>query len=193
MNQPRLQNMLLLAVLAGLSACSPQGKEGFDKNVDAAGNNLQQMGANLAGVANNFANQARDNAYKTSYQIQEWAMKEPEPPKGPSPVDSRYCYQSFHDILCYRAPMPGAEHRLVSYQGTFAEPPPQPTMKLLPTHPYDPSQMPERRVAVARPVFIGLPPEVKPDTTPQAAPTPEEIKPENIPEQLPNPALVPQL
>jgi hypothetical protein len=182
-----------IVLALSLSACSPEGKAALKENVDAAGQNLNQAGKNTAAVAGKLADQARENLYKTSYKIQEWAMTEPEV-KQPSVIAQRYCYQSFHDILCYRAPMPGAEHRLVAYQGTYAEPPPQPTMQLLPTKAYDPSMQPASRVANARPVFIGLPPEVKADAMPaEPQPLPANIPLEQIPEQMPNPTMVPQL
>ena len=180
-----------LAVLSlSLSACSPEGKQAADANLKAAENTAGAVAANNLHTANKYATLAKDNLYKTSYQIQKWVATPPEAPKPPRAIEQTYCYKSFHDILCYRAPLPGAEHRLIAYQGTGAEPPPQAVTELLPTQTMDANQLPQNRVANARPVFIGLPPPIKDDKTPVAL---GEIPPEAIPVQQPNPALVPQL
>lgn len=193
MTSIRLYSALSLTLVLCLGACTPEAKQTLKANTLAATRNMQQARANLYAVGGKFAEQARENLYKTSYKVQEWAMTKPKP-HVPSDIGQRYCYKSFHDILCYRAPLPGAEHRLVSYQGTHAEPPPQPVMTLLPTRDYDPSQQPASRVANARPVFVGLPPGVSPNDTPQEPePIPADIPIEEIPEELPNPVLVPQL
>jgi hypothetical protein len=188
MKQPYLITSVLLVL--SLGACSPEGKEAAKENKEAAVNNAEVAVGNSLNRTNHYANIARENIYKTSYQIQKWVATPPELPKGPREIEQSYCYRSFHDVLCYRSPMPGAENRLVAYQGTGAEAPPQAVTQLLPTHPYDSSQLPQNRVANARPVFIGLPPTVKDDKTP--APTPE-LPPEAIPAPQPNPVLVPQL
>lgn len=187
----RLSRYVALSlVLLGVSACSPQGKAELKANMQAANANIKQALDNAGAVANKFADQARENAYETSYQVQEWAMKKPEV-KPPGVIAQRYCYHSLQDILCYRAPMPGAEQRLVAYQGTFAEPPPPAVTQLLPTHPFDSSQLPENRIANATPVFIGLPPDIQ-EEGPQSPPV-IDLNPANIPAERPNPELAPQL
>jgi hypothetical protein len=179
------------AALLILSACSPQGKEAANANYEAAKQHAKVAAENVSGVANKLANDLKENAYKTSYQVQKWAATPPAAPPVPNAVAKSYCYRSMQDVLCYRSPVPGAESRLVAYQGTDAEPPPPVITQLLPTHEFDSSQLPESRVANARPVFIGAPPEVK-DEKPSLD-IPIDTPPEKVPEQLPNPALVPQL
>jgi len=181
---------LSAALLLALAACSPEGKAAFNANMKAAGQNAENVANNAGVVANKYANIAKDNVYKTSYQVQKWAATPPEAPKGPREIEQSYCYRSFHDVLCYRAPLPGAESRLVAYQGTYAEEPPPSVTQLLPTHPYDPSQLPENRIANAQPVFLGLPPPVKEDKN---ATLPADTPIENIPAPQPDPKIAPQL
>jgi len=158
----------------------------------AAGNNIKGAANNAATVAGAVATEAKDATYEASYHVQKWVVTPPGGgPKPPQAIANRYCYHSLQDILCYRAPMPGAENRLVAYQGSDAEEPPQATMQLLPTHPYDSSQQPASRVANASPVFIGMPPEVKGDVSQPGAPATPPM--DKIPEQQPNPVTTPQL
>ncbi len=182
----KLYPLLGAVSLMCLAACSPEGKQAFNDNMTAAGNNVKGAANNAAIVATNVATVAKDNVYKTSYQVQKWVVTPPEGPKPPQAIANRYCYRTAQDILCYRAPMPGAETRLVAYQGTDAEEPPQSVTQLLPMHPYDSSQQPASRVANAKPVFIGLAPEIKADSS--QIPIPAQV-----PEQQPNPVIAPQL
>ena len=42
-------------------------------------------------------------------------LKKPPPPKT-QPAETRYCYKTYNDIICYNRPLPGEEYRLVGYQ-----------------------------------------------------------------------------
>jgi hypothetical protein len=50
--------------------------------------------------------------------VKELVKPYPPPPKpGLKPVRDAYCYRVMQDIMCYHEPQPGAEARLVAYQG----------------------------------------------------------------------------
>lgn len=142
-------------------------------------------------TAEKWANDLRDNIHVTSDRIEKWATT---PPPGPGPrhaIAPSYCYHVLQDILCYRQPMPGWEHRLAGYQGTGAPAPPPAMMEPLAmrdstkTAPQAAS-----KVASAQPVFVNMPTgiaaaEKEPESPEQA------VDPSH--EQLPDPALAPQL
>lgn len=56
----------------------------------------------------------------TSWQkIREFLDLSSKPPvKEKSRVQPRYCYQAYHDVICYSKPLPGQENRLLAYQNT---------------------------------------------------------------------------
>lgn len=84
-------------------------------------------------------------------------------------IPSTYCYRVMQDIVCYRDPQPGAEARLVAYQGTVAVAPPIPTpaevKKTVATAPelFDPKPqpVPEPVLPKLKPVYVMPPPPVK--------------------------------
>lgn len=130
----------------------------------------------------------RDNVKVTARKVKDWWTYEPDA-RPPRSVPDSYCYRTQGDVLCYRSPMPGWEHRLVGYQGTFAEPPPPPIMQPLPTAVVDESKLPANRVANAQPVFVEMPLEAKEEPK-----TAEDLQaPENVRETIEDPALAPQL
>ena len=139
-------------------------------------------------TAKGYANQLRDNVKKTGAKIQEWWFT-PLPSTEPLPVASSYCYKAQTDILCYRQPMPGWEHRLVAYQGTGAAPPPPATMQLMPQKANDNSKLAENRLANVKPIFVELPPEPKQAPKDASQPTTDD----HSQEVLPDPTLTPQL
>lgn len=131
----------------------------------------------------------KDSIYETKDQLKEWIFTPPKKKGEPLPIASRYCYKAQTDILCYRQPMPGWEGRLVAYQGTDALPPPPPVMELMPKATKDSRQLPENRVATAKPVFAEPPKEEK-----KEAKDPNEPElPNSLNEQLPDPSQSPQL
>src|SRR5690606_10093232 len=134
------------------------------------------------------ANIVRDNIKVTNKKIVDWWTYEPEV-KPPHAIASSYCYKAQSDVMCYRQPMPGWEHRLIGYQGTFAEAPPPALMQPLPSASVDKSKLPENRIANATPVFDEIPEEIKLEPE-----NPEDMQaPENVRENIENPALAPQL
>jgi hypothetical protein len=136
----------------------------------------------------------KDNLRDTSNHLEDWVKTKPSGQGDSKPVASSYCYYALQDIVCYRQPMPGWEHRLVAYQGTDAKEPPSAMMEPLPKRASENnSDKPEVKAANSQPVFATMPKEStdKPDTSDQkgnSVPVPEAVH-----EQLPNPALSPEL
>lgn len=150
---------------------------------------LLLTGCPAADAAKDLANDTKDSIYETSYQIKDWAMTPPAPPKPPLEVADTYCYRVLQDILCHRQPMPGWEDRLVGYQGTHATSPTPAQMELLAKRKDDPSILPANRVANAKPVFTSLPPLPKEtEKSTESAPAVDSSH-----EILPDPALAPEL
>jgi len=143
--------------------------------------------------AGNLGGAVKDGFYQTTDHIADWIR--PSAPKTPQPIAASYCYHVYQDILCYRRPMPGWEHRLAGYQPLTADPPSPAMMQPLPQRALDASRLPANRVAGSKPVFTALPAQAaeveKPaeePATPAAAAASEATH-----EQLPDPALAPQL
>lgn len=193
---------LLPLLLAG---CYP----GMGQDAKQAGQQTlataNQMALNVKHGAQEAATQARDNVYETSYKLKDWAVTPPPGKKPNLAVKASYCYSVLQDVVCYRQPMPGWEHRLVGYQGTDAEAPPPAQTVALPQAPDDTSMQPATRVANAQPIFVGLPPGMNgekegdaanndPNKPTELAPIPKDQNPPlTVKESLPNPAIVPQL
>ncbi len=59
---------------------------------------------------------AVDSAQDLSDKLKAIFAYEPRE-KGEKPVSERYCYRVMQDIMCYADAIPGAEARLVGYQG----------------------------------------------------------------------------
>lgn len=142
---------------------------------------------NMAARANRIANNARDGLKQTAHRLREWWLT-PLPEEHLTPVPPSYCYKALQDVMCYRQPMPGWEHRLVGYQGTGAEPPAAAMMKALPQRTVDTTKQAENRVASAKPVFVNLPPDEK-----KAENNEEPVAVDSSHETLPDPTLAPQL
>lgn len=130
------------------------------------------------------ANNIKADAHATAEHMEKWFAIPRK--QSPRPVPTTYCYKAQTDVLCYRQPMPGWEHRLVGYQGTGAEPPPPATMQVLKTASGSP-ETPAMRVAGAQPVFIEPPPEIQGSDS-SAMPVADTAH-----EVLPDPAMSPQL
>ena len=137
-----------------------------------------------------LATDLRDNIYNTSERIQKWVMTKPVKPQ-PQPVAATYCYSAYQDILCYRAPMPGWEDRLVAYQGTNAMPPAPAMMQTLPSiQATDVTKIPTKRIASAKPVYVTMP---EGKSLKRSSDDNSGMAPDAAHEQLPNPANSPQL
>ncbi len=135
------------------------------------------------------ANGIRDNVHATGKHLKDWWMYKPEE-LPPNVIPDSYCYRAQGDVLCYRAPVAGWEHRLVGYQGTFAAAPPPVVTRPLPAQSAAGQKTPASRVAASQPVFSELPPE------PKAEPKINVEEPEateNVHENVTDPALAPQL
>lgn len=141
-------------------------------------------------TAGRVANHFRDNVKATGRHIRDWWNYDPKP-GHPQSVPDSYCYRAQGDVLCYRAPMPGWEHRLVGYQGTFAKAPPPVVMEPLPGKSVDTTMLPATRVANAKPVFNELPPETK--EPPKDPAELLEADPQDVHETIADPTLSPQL
>ncbi len=141
-------------------------------------------------VANNF----RDNVRHNSRRMKEWWFYDPQKDTAQNrAIPSSYCYTALQDIVCYRQPMPGWEHRLVGYQGTGAAPPPPAFTKPLPILSRNDSKLPANRLANAEPVFKEIPQDMKQDKKEaEAGEAPQPVN-DAAQEILPDPTLAPQL
>jgi hypothetical protein len=139
-----------------------------------------------------IANHVRDNVKATGKHVKEWWSYDPNAKKEVKTIPNSYCYRAQGDVLCYRAPMPGWEHRLVGYQGTFAQAPPPVMMQPLPGQKLDTSLLPASRVANAKPVFTELPPEAKEEVAKDPTQL-LEADPQNVQETIQDPSISPQL
>lgn len=215
-----MHHLLFISLLVLLPACSQevtkeppvadvQSYGDFKKNLDQDMNELsdqvkrdygvleQQVKEDSAQVQENWgkdisrgANQMRDNIKKTGRKLREWWLT-PLPDPQPTPLATSYCYTSFQDVLCYRQPVPGWEHRLLAYQGTGAAPPPPSITKPVPLAGDDQSKLAVNRVANSKPVFVTMPEDAKAEK--QDDDQPSVIPADSLHETLPDPALAPQL
>jgi hypothetical protein len=146
-------------------------------------------------TAHKVADHVRDNVRATSRHVKKWWFYEPEK-VAVRDTPSSYCYRTNADVLCYSQPMPGWERRLIGYQGTHAAPPAPVAMQLLPTNAVNESNLPENRIANAKPVFKEIPAEVKEE--PKSVIDPQNpdaaaAASENVHEPIADPMLSPQL
>lgn len=128
-------------------------------NVERGADDAQELAVTARDRVGNFV---KKDVYEATGKFYDWVLT-PPPKKLPNPVPSSYCYRSFQDVLCYRQPMPGWEHRLVGYQGTGAAPPKPTITKLLPTRAAEPKPDPVARVEAMAPVFKEPPKQEKSD------------------------------
>lgn len=63
----------------------------------------------------------RDDARKTAERVKTYFVLPPYEKPVKKPVAERYCYRLMQDITCYAQPVPGAETRLVAYQGSVID------------------------------------------------------------------------
>lgn len=121
-------SLAILSLLA-LSACSSGHDAGDTASAaaEAVGDELAEAGAHFS----NFGDGAKQGFYGGLDRMADWMRPVPKP-GPPQPIAASYCYTVLQDIMCYRKPMPGWEHRLVAYQGTNAPAPPPALMEPLP-------------------------------------------------------------
>jgi len=180
----------VIAVLLLLTACetNQQDKEVVKAQVKEDVNTAQD---NAERHTMRVANNMRNSIKRTSMKMREWWLT-PVPEPVPVAVPPSYCYQVLQDIVCYRAPMPGMEHKLVGWQGDSAVPPPVAQTLSIPVsriEQQNAAMSGAARVEAAKPVFKGIPVPAKEDsenTVLDATPQPGS-------EPLPDPALSPQL
>lgn len=141
---------------------------------------------------NRAAGHTRDGIRNTGKHLKDWWFHDAKAKGEAKAIPSSYCYRTQGDVLCYRAPMPGWEHRLVGYQGTYAKAPPPVLMQPLPGQTVNPSMLPGNRVANAKPVFVELPPEAK-EEAPKDPAALLETDPQNVQETIQDPSISPQL
>lgn len=144
----------------------------------------------LKATTTRIANHVRASAQATKKHLNKWWTHDPNAVQPPLPVPDSYCYRTQGDVLCYRAPMPGWETRLIGYQGTTAEAPPPAVMQPLPIKSNSVAMLPANRVANAKPVFVTMPPDVKEEPKSTAEPSLEDVQHDTI---TADPALAPQL
>ena len=141
--------------------------------------------------AKRVATNVRDNVRHNSKKLKEWWFYDPDKGKHKQAIATSYCYSVLQDIVCYRQPMPGWEHKLVGYQGTGALPPPTATTEPLPTLAQNAAKLPENRLTTTKPVFKEMPAELekeKKDTGDLTMPVTDSAQ-----EILPDPNNSPQL
>ncbi len=183
-----MRYLWLLSGALALSACDHfhADKAVVTEQVQA---DAEQAQENVGNQATRIANTVRDNLKETGEKLREWWLT-PLPAARPNrAIKTSYCYRALQDVLCYRQPMPGWEHRLVGYQGTNAPPPPPAMMEPLPVRSAEASK-PANRLAKAEPVFTEIPLNLK-DAQKKNSADPSISDPTH--ETLPNPALSPQL
>ena len=142
----------------------------------------------------NLLGAAKDGMYHNTDRLADW-MRPPAPPAPPLPIAASYCYKALQDVLCYRQPMPGWEHRLLAYQGTNAAPPSAAKIIPLPQQQASAAEPVEKKLAGSTPVFDKIP-----SADDGKALDPNAVIDPNSPtmvdpthEQLPNPANSPQM
>lgn len=193
-----MRYLVLIGAVMFLCACTQQQAEQDAKSVKSQfkediGYVEDQMDANLDLVSKNVnkhvkrvADNIRDGAKKTNRRVRDWWL-EPTPEEVDTPLDSSYCYNVMQDILCYRQPRVGWEHRLVGYQGTHAKAPPAPVTRPLALNVVDGRKEIDRRIKSAKPVFVKIPKEPKEDEGKKI------LGIDSAHEALPDPLLSPQL
>lgn len=196
-----LRLVFCIALLVTLTACSSPWSEigyGSAALVGVYSDELSKTDPNTlttkdvlprrtGGLVTRVADHVRNNAHATGKHLKDWWLYKPN--EGSQTIPSSYCYKAQGDVMCYRSPMPGWEHRLVGYQGTFADAPPAPMMQPLPASGVDQQKLPANRIAATKPVFVEMPPEMKEEPK-----TSLELEaPENVHENIADPALAPQL
>lgn len=131
----------------------------------------------LAGCAKNAAQDVhmaarqtavnvRDQVKEVTGRVKTYFVLPAYQPAQSKPPQTAYCYRTQSDILCYRDPVPGAEMRLVAFQGVaqpdgssqvvaVMEEPPLVTAK-----DRAPSARPAYRAVDPQPIFVGIAPGV---------------------------------
>lgn len=185
-----MKNILpVMTALMLLAACETNRQDADDikaqvkEDAKTAQSNVERHGSRVA-------DNVRDSVKRTSMKLRQWWLT-PLPEEMPPSVPPSYCYQVLQDIMCYRAPMPGMEHKLVGYQGDAALPPARSQTLALPSKQMNRSNTlmsGKARVEAARPVFRNMP-QASEDSAHDIA----DVLPELGNEPLPDPALSPQL
>lgn len=182
-----MRNFATIISLITLCSCThiEQDKEGVARQVEQ---DAKVVRGNISQTAMRVANDVRDNVKQTNDQIREWFLT-PLPSKEKKPMPARYCYRVLQDILCYREQVAGWEGKLVGYQGKDATPPTPVTPQPLPLVSSETTTSPTVRAASLKPVFVGLPSEVKGTKNIVSETTP----PNGTHETIPDSPLSPQL
>ncbi|MGE3714272.1 MAG: hypothetical protein AB7F82_07065 [Alphaproteobacteria bacterium] len=117
----------------------------------------------LKDSAKRTATNVRDNVRHNSRKLKEWWFYDPakERVKNEHAIAPSYCYAVMQDIVCYPAPMPGWEARLVGYQGSAPIAVAVVKTEPVPHLPKTDRITPEDRLKKADPVFDAIPEEVK--------------------------------
>lgn len=149
--------------------------------------------ANVESSASRIADNFRDGFHRSVDRFERWWFTPPPEENGKRAIPASYCYNSFQDVLCYRQPMPGWEHRLVGYQGTAAVPPPPAVMEPLPVRAQEKPSTSAGRIANAQPVFTEMPVMEKEAESTQTQEEGDSAAPDVSHQTLPDPALAPQL
>lgn len=111
----------------------------------------------------------KESLHATAMKVQELMTYHPPAPPEIKAIPPSYCYRVMQDILCYRDPRPGAEGRLVAYQGEVgAEPAPQAFA----------ADMPVMAVETVQPAAPEAPPAMMPLAVGSSAPAAAPAQPE---------------
>ena len=187
MKEAALRRLIILSSLLALGACTHY-EEDKKVVVEQAKIDAQTVQGNVTENGMRVADNVRDAVKRTGEKVREWWLT-PLPHPQKQAVPNSYCYRVMQDILCYRNQMPGWESKLVAYQGTSAEPPAAAITRPLPQNGSDVSNVPANRAANAKPVFVGMPADIKePKADAENVTTIDSSH-----ETLPDPALAPQL
>ncbi len=184
-------HLLILSALLPLLAACETNRQDAEAIKAQAHEDAMIVRSNAERHGERVANNVRDQIKETSMKLREWWLT---PPPEPLPViiPTSYCYQFLQDIVCYRAPMQGMEHRLVGYQGDMAEPPGEAQTTALPKarlHKYAGEKGMKERVKNAKPIFVSIPVVAKEDKNSAMIQGEAQLGSE----PLPDPNLSPQL
>lgn len=92
---PSRKLVIALAACAALAACN-KAQESTREDLDVVGNETS-------------------TSYNKLRDYLDLGHKDKPVPKS-KPVDQRYCYHTYEDIICYPTPIAGEEYRLVGFQ-----------------------------------------------------------------------------
>lgn len=182
-----MRKFVIILSLFALCACDHLEQDGKDAQTQAQ-QDAKTVQGNVSKNVMRVADNVRDRIKRTNEHIRDWWIT-PLPSTEKQPMPTRYCYRVLQDILCYREQMVGWENRLVGYQGNDATPPTPATMQALPLRAENSTASNVNKITNSKPVFVGIPTEVKEEKTDLSA-SPSIVKEH---ETLPDTPLAPQL